>query len=187
LDHLSHRLTIITGGPGAGKSSLIAALHARGYATMPESGRAIIQDQIAIGGRALPWIDPGLYAELMLAADRRSYHAAEQMIADQNVPRVFFDRGIPDVVGYLELCSLPIPSLLHEAAQQFRYHRLVFLAPPWREIFRQDEERKQDFSEAVRTCEAMIETYSRYGYTLIEIPLSTVDERVEFILREIQS
>lgn len=48
---------IITGGPGSGKSTLIDALAAQGFHHMPEAGRAIIRDQVAIGGTALPWAD----------------------------------------------------------------------------------------------------------------------------------
>ena len=53
----SDRLFIITGGPGSGKSTVIDALAKRGISTMSEAGRAIIQDQVAIGGEALPWAD----------------------------------------------------------------------------------------------------------------------------------
>ena len=34
---------------------------------MPEAGSAIIQDQTAIRGEALPWSDRSAFAELMLA------------------------------------------------------------------------------------------------------------------------
>ncbi|HHY48383.1 MAG TPA: AAA family ATPase, partial [Alphaproteobacteria bacterium] len=46
---------IITGGPGSGKTTLICALHRRGYGRTLEAGRFIIQQQVAIGGRALHW------------------------------------------------------------------------------------------------------------------------------------
>ena len=42
------RLVVITGGPGAGKTTLIEALAVRGHAVRPEAGRAIIRDQQAI-------------------------------------------------------------------------------------------------------------------------------------------
>jgi predicted ATPase len=38
------RFFIVTSGPGSGKSTLIDALAARGISSMPEAGRAIIQD-----------------------------------------------------------------------------------------------------------------------------------------------
>src|SRR3546814_9419519 len=57
---------VITGGPGSGKSTLIEALAVEGFDHMPEAGRAIIRDQVAIGGAALPWADRAAFAELML-------------------------------------------------------------------------------------------------------------------------
>jgi predicted ATPase len=58
----------------------------------------------------------------------------------------------------------------------------VFITPPWREIFQQDNERKQDFDEAIRTYDALVATYTAYGYALIEIPFAPIAERVRFVL-----
>ncbi|BFO11002.1 hypothetical protein GGER_35120 [Serratia rubidaea] len=58
---------ILTGGPGSGKSTLIDALARRGYACSTEAGRAIIQQQVATGGNALPWEDRQAFAERMLS------------------------------------------------------------------------------------------------------------------------
>jgi predicted ATPase len=84
----SNRLFVVTGGPGSGKSTLIEALTARGLCTMAEAGRAIIRDQVAIGGEALPWADRGTFAELMLSWDIRSYRSALKIEGP-----VIFDRG----------------------------------------------------------------------------------------------
>ncbi|BCB19391.1 AAA family ATPase [Bosea sp. ANAM02] len=170
------RLIVITGGPGAGKTSLIEALAAGGHAVRPEAGRAVIRAHQAVGGRGLPWVDPALFAELMLAADLRGHAEA---LARRGT--VFFDRGIPDIAGYLTLCGLPVPDHVARAARRLRYRRTVFIAPPWREIFTQDAERKQDFAEAERTYVAMTETYPRYGYELVELPCASVAERVSFV------
>lgn len=51
----SDRFFVLTGGPGSGKTTLIEALRTAGFATLPEAGRGIIRDQMAIGGPALPW------------------------------------------------------------------------------------------------------------------------------------
>jgi predicted ATPase len=136
------RLFVITGGPGSGKSTLIGALEEHGISTMPEAGRGIIQDQVAIGGEALPWSDRQAFAELMLSWEMRSYRAALRLSGP-----VIFDRGVPDVLGYLRLSELPVPSHVERAAKTFRYHHRVFIAPPWLEIFARDAERKQSFEE----------------------------------------
>lgn len=170
-------LHVITGGPGSGKTTLIDALAAAGFARTIEAGRAIIQDQTAIDGPALPARDPVLFAELMLSWEFQSYRSAQA----QDGP-VFFDRGVPDVAGYYRLIGRAVPSHVGTAANCFRYSQRVFAAPPWREIFGHDSERKQTFDEAVRTFEAVTGAYRDFGYELVLLPLVPVPQRVEFIL-----
>ena len=171
------RFFVLTGGPGSGKSTLIEALAAAGYSRSFEAGRGIIQDQMAIDGPALPWRDPVLFAELMLSWDMRSYH-----IAEQSSGPVFFDRGVIDVAGYIRLLGLPLPRHVRKAIETCRYNRRVFIAPPWKEIYQGDRERKQSFEEAVRTYQTVAAAYTEFDYELIEIPRAPVEERVRFIL-----
>lgn len=171
---------IISGGPGSGKSSLLAALAAQGWKTMPEAGRAIIRDQVAIGGSALPWADRRAFAELMLGWELRSHHEAHS----HDGP-VFFDRGVPDGIGYLRVCGIDVPPHMHAAASQFRYNKGVFMAPPWKDIFHEDEERKQCWPEAVATFEAMVSTYEGLGYAVVLLPPASVEERTVFVLEHV--
>jgi predicted ATPase len=180
VNHSAERFVVVTGGPGSGKSALIAALHQRGYARSIEAGRAVIQDQMAIGGHALPWDDRAMFAEVMLSWEMRSYH-----IAQHSSDLAFFDRGVPDVLGYLRLVNLPVPEHMRKAAEIFRYHRQVFIAPPWQEIFHQDNERKQDFDEAIRTYQSMVITYRECCYDLVELPCVSVQERMHFVLHRV--
>jgi len=147
---------------------------------MPEAGRTIIQDQVSIGGSALPWADRRAFAELMLRWEMRSYRAAAELPGP-----VIFDRGVPDVVGYLRLCGLPVPSHIAQAAETHRYHRRVFVASPWEQIFTQDTERKQTFAEAQATCLAVSEVYESLGYELISLPLAPVEDRARFVAETI--
>lgn len=75
----------------------------------------------------------------MLSWEMRSYRIAQETIGP-----VFIDRGVPDVLGYLGLVGIPVSDHARNAAKEFRYNTTVFIAPPWREIFSQDHERKQD-------------------------------------------
>jgi predicted ATPase len=167
-------LFVITGGPGSGKTTLIEALEREGFARTVEAGRAIIQQQQAIDGPALR--DPALFAELMLSWELRSY----RMARDLQGP-VLCDRGVPDVVGYLQLMKLPVARHVERAAALFRYNRRVFIAPPWAEIFAPDAERRQSFDEALRTCEAMVAAYRAFGYDLLELPRCGIAERAAFL------
>lgn len=178
---MSDHMFVVTGGPGSGKSSLIDALTRRGFRAMPEAGRTIIQDQVRIGGSALPWADRTLFAELMLGWELRSWREAQAMDGP-----VLMDRGIPDVVGYLTLCGLPVPAHAEAAARLHPYNKRVFLAPYWDAVFAQDTERKQDRQEAEVTGRVMAETYTRLGYQIVELPLVGIEERADFVVERLK-
>lgn len=57
---------IITGGPGAGKTTLINALADAGYPTFAESSRQLIEQQSQLEDGILPWVDLPGFAELCL-------------------------------------------------------------------------------------------------------------------------
>lgn len=175
-------LHVVTGGPGAGKTTLLDRLAQGGVVFAPEAGRGVIQAQTAIDGPALPWRDKALFAELMLGWELRSYREA---LARPNGGPVLFDRGAPDIVGYLRLEGLPIPDHVMRAAESCRYNRRVFIAPPWPEIYRQDAERRQDPETAERTYAAMAATYRELDYELTELPRAAVEARAAFVAARI--
>ena len=179
---LPPRRIVVTGGPGSGKTSLIDALEDRGFARSVEAGRAIIQDEVRAGGTALPWGDRQAYADRMLARELASHGMADGLAGP-----VFFDRGLPDIIGYLELCGLPVPAAVDAAARRYRYDAMVFIAPPWPEIFAQDAERRQDLAEAERTCAAMARVYPALGYALVELPRVDVEARANFVLERLSA
>lgn len=168
---------MLTGGPGSGKSTLLHGLARAGFTGTAEAGRGIIRDQMATGETALPWVDPALFAESMLSWEMRSYRWAQQQHSV-----VIFDRGVPDVLGYLRLAGLPVPAHVCAAARIFRYNRRVFVAPPWPEIFTHDTERRQDLAEAERTHDAMVDTYTELGYELVSLPKGDLATRIEFVI-----
>lgn len=88
------RFFVVTGGPGSGKTTLLAALAEQGLPHMPEAGRAVIRKELAAGGTALPWDDQAAFADRMLEHELRSYEKAQ---TQDGV--IFFDRGIPDIIG----------------------------------------------------------------------------------------
>jgi predicted ATPase len=170
-------LFVISGGPGVGKTTLLLELEKLGYRHTPEAARRIIQEQVKAGGTALPWVDREAYTALML---RRSIEAFENYAPDSRPS--FADRGIPDTLAYARLIGLRDTAAIELACQRYRYAPLVFLAPPWEEIYRTDAERKQDFAEGERTYHGLVDVYQECGYRSIEVPKAAPDARAEFVL-----
>lgn len=172
---------IITGGPGAGKTTLLNELRKNGYNCVPETARNIIKEQVEAGGSALPWDDTRAYSDLMLS---RSVQDFINLKDRKDI--YFFDRGIPDTYGYEVLMGFDIGDVLKNAVEQNRYNPLVFILPPWREIYETDSERKQDFQTAIDTYKVMVDVYKNLGYIPVEVPLLTVSERAAFVIRELK-
>ena len=178
----NRNLYIITGGPGAGKTATLLELHKMGFAYIPEVARQIIQEQVRAEGMALPWRNRAQYSELMHERSVQTYrmHA-------RNTQLTFADRGIPDTLAYARLIRLPLQGKIARACARFRYGDQVFIAPPWAEIYQTDAERKQDFREAVRTYDGLVQTYKDCNYELIELPKLPPVERAKFILETLSS
>ncbi len=175
---------IIGGGPGAGKTTLIDTLDMRGFATVAETGRAILREQAAVGGRATHGGDASAYCAEML---KRGIADFKRMAAGGDDEPIFFDRGIGELVGYCRLMGLPVPEAVRQAVEVYRYNTLVLLTPPWREIYRQDSERGRDWDEAVRTYEMLRDAYEEAGYETVEVPREPVGRRVAFVLAQVDA
>ena len=169
---------ILSGGPGSGKTSVLTALAQQGFITIPEVGRQIIKEQQLVGGNALHTGDRDAFLDLMLHYSLSDY---EQM--RQEKLAVFFDRGIPDLYGYAKTFCHKEHNEVNQAVEHYRYCQTIFLFSPWKAIYTNDKERQQDFSEAMQTYIALKEGYQNCGYTFIDVPFLSVEQRVHFILQ----
>jgi len=171
---------IITGGPGAGKTSLIAALKKAGYACSEEVSRQLIREEAAGHSQCLPWTNLACFANKVLDRMIAHYH---QTAGHTGI--TFFDRGIPDIIAYLKAAGLPVPGRYYTALQQHRYQPQVFILPPWPAIYVNDAERWQTYDEAVQLYAAIRETYGELGFTLIEVPPASVANRMDRLLESL--
>jgi predicted ATPase len=172
-----HRLVIISGCSGGGKSTLLAELQRRGYPVVDEPGRRIVKEELDRGGTALPWIDVAAFARRAIAmalADREAVAAAAAE------GWAFFDRGLIDAAAALEhVTGEPVLKTLGE---QHRYHQRVFLTPPWPEIYETDPERRHGLDDALAEYERLLDVYPSLGYEVIVLPKVSVPERADFVL-----
>ena len=164
---------IITGGPGSGKSSLLAALVKQKYQGFEEISRVIIREQHEIGGDKVPWQNLAAFADLCY--DRMS---AQLDDCKSNCP-CFYDRGLPDIIAYVRRGSLEVPEKYFEKAKS--YNKTVFLAPAWEDIFVNDDERPESFKDAVEINKFLRATYEDLGFHIIELPKISIEERLAFI------
>jgi predicted ATPase len=174
------RFVVISGCSSGGKSTLIAELGKRGYAVVDEPGRRIVKEESARGGSALPWVDGVAFARRAMAialADRAAAGSLDGW--------VFFDRGLIDAAAALEhMTGKPVLTALGQAS---RYHRRVFLAPPWPEIYETDLERRHGLDVALAEYSRLLETYPSLGYEVLILPKVGVSERADFILNTLEA
>jgi predicted ATPase len=94
---------------------------------------------------------------------------------------VLFDRGFPDVVGFLDVAGLPVSATIDRACRELRYTGPLFRAPAWQDIYAQDAERIQTWDEAMASDAAVTAAWRRYGYDPIDLPLGSVADRLAFV------
>jgi predicted ATPase len=177
---LSRRFHVITGGPGAGKTSLISALERQGVPVVHEGARPVLRAAAAAGEDVGAWRRCSAFAEAMLAHDLKAHERAAA-----HAGPVVFDRGLPDILAFCGLEDVAPPPGLLEAIDRWRYAEPVFIAPPWPEIYETDAERIQSPEEAEASYQILAKTYRGCGYQLIELPRVPLIDRVGYLLDQI--
>ncbi len=174
------KIKVIIGGPGTGKTSIIDELKARGYCCYPEISREVTMEAKKQGIDQLFLEQPLLFSELLLEGRKKQYLEA------LNEPHevVFIDRGIPDVLAYMHYIGDSYPSFFDAACRENIYSE-VYILPPWKEIYVSDEARYENYEQSELIHNHLVETYTKYGYNLIEVPKDSLDNRILFILDKI--
>jgi predicted ATPase len=155
---------------------LLAELGRRGHPIVEEPGRRIVKEELASGGSALPWVDEVAFARRAIAMA-----LADRVTASGLDGWVFFDRGLVDAAAGLQ--HLTGEQMLAALGQCHRYHRRVFLTPPWYEIYETDPERRHGFGVAAAEYSRLCEAYPLLGYEVLVLPKVGVIERADFVLR----
>jgi predicted ATPase len=166
---------LITGCSGGGKSTLLGELLARGHHVVEEPGRRIVRHELEVGGQALPWLDKMAFVRQLIDTA-----LADRALAQSLFGWVFFDRGLLDAASGLE--DLTGQPLLERLNARHPYHRQVFLAPPWPEIYVTDAERRHGFEDAVGEYERLHRQLPALGYDVLILPKATVSARADFVL-----
>ncbi len=172
------RRIVIAGGPGSGKSTLLQALAESGEICYEESSRTLIREQLAQSGPLVPWGDLSAFAQECSERMRAQLtHSARHGRPDTaRRVRCFFDRGLPDLIGYLSRGGQSAPDAWRAASRA--YASAVFFAPPWRKIFVNDAERPQSFADAQELSAHIRRAYLDCGFQIIDLVKSSVADRL---------
>ncbi|RZS90692.1 AAA family ATPase [Aquimarina brevivitae] len=181
---MTKQRVVITGAPGTGKTSVILQLEKSDYFCFHEIVRDFTKDSketTAITSNPIVSVeDPLAFNKKILNGRIAQYKEGSNQTNDL----LFYDRGIPDVLAYMDFFNQPIAAHFSKACKEYIYNK-VFLLPPWKEIYKVDEERFESFDQAQEIHKHLEETYTRFGYQCLTVPLDTVDNRVSFILNHL--
>ena len=168
---------VITGGPGTGKTSIINNLVKRGFLCYEEISRQITLEAREKGIEQLFLTEPLLFSEKLLEGRTKQFLDAEK----ESKEVVFLDRGIPDILAYMDYVDDSYPEHFINVSNTYRYDT-VFVLAPWQEIFTSDSERYENFEQAIAIHHHLLATYKRFGYNLIDIPFGSIKTRTNFVL-----
>lgn len=168
---------VITGGPGFGKTTLINKLckHKK-YYKVPEIAAELIEAQIEVGGRLIPWVDRDAFEEELLKRKIKAYLSAP---ADK---LCFFDRGIPDAIAFFRSENRKIPRRFFEASEEYKYNSRIFIVSPWKEIYENRPIRPQTYKQSEKLGGLLAEVYKDLGYEIVEIPKTSIKQRAKFVV-----
>ena len=175
---IKNNFYVITGGPGAGKTSLMEHLASTGYDYIPETARQIIKDRISKGLTPRP--DPRTFAQQIFDQDWQNFMSNSNLSS-----LLFFDRSFIDSACMLFDADIDSYDKIKNTLQSHKYSSKVFITPPWREIYRNDEERDQSFEQSIQVYERLDKWYREHGYDMIILPKDTIENRARLVLNEV--
>ncbi|SNR48715.1 Predicted ATPase [Maribacter sedimenticola] len=185
---MKNKRIVVTGGPGTGKTVLISSLEEHGFHCFHEVIRTMTLD--ALDGKE---VDDQLVNPIDFVDDAKSFN--DQLINARlkhfkegeviQMPHLFYDRGLPDVIAYMNYFKQPIEPYYSNLCSRHRYDEVLIL-PPWEDIYVQDNERMENFEQACGIHAHLDQTYTALGYQPIEVPFGTIEERLQFVIDHLE-
>ncbi len=178
---------VITGSAGTGKTSVINALKTKGFYCFEEVIRALTSEVKKEVDASTHISNPIVFAKDPLEFNTRLLNGRINQfkhVDSLNKKTYFFDRGIPDVLAYMDYFNQKYEDSFTDACSMHVYTD-VFLLPPWKAIYKTDGARFETFDEVVKIHEHLVTTYKKFGYNIIEVPFGTIEERTKYIINSI--
>jgi predicted ATPase len=168
---------VITGAPCSGKSSVISKLELRGYPVVHEVARSYINELLK-SGKSLQEITVDKLAFERTILQRKL--AIEAALSENEI--IFLDRALPDSIAYFKSAGLD-PSEPLEKSRSIRYRKIFHFQ---RLLFKNDHVRAENDRIAENLDRLLKQSYEMLGYPVVDVPVLTVELRIDFILERLQ-
>ena len=175
-----HPHYIITGPPSSGKTTLIKSLQDLNYKCYPEMARLVIQNNIKNGVDCFPWNNT-------LDFSHQVFLEISNLLSSINTDFCFFDRSLVDIIAYMDISKISRNKIYINAIKTSSYNKNVFFLPYWEDIYTIDLQRRESKEQAKLIEKNLRLIYNELGFNLIDVPMTVLKERVDFILKNVQS
>ena len=170
---------VLAGGPGTGKTSVINELKQNNFCCFDEAAREIF-NEFKLEGLEFK-TKPIKISQSILNKRKHDFESAVEIKCKGDT--VFFDRGIHEITAYLQSISKS-SDYWDKLPFEYKYD-LIFMFEPWKEIYKKDENRIENFSEAMKISPFITKIYKQSGIKMILVPNMGIRERAGFILNNI--
>lgn len=169
---IDSRKYVLTGGPFAGKTTVLNIIKEKGYPVVPESARIVIEEEQVIGSNVLPWKNLSQFQMKVVTKQLElEFKASGQ--------HVFLDRGVLDSHAYSKVGKVTSPaSVYHDVHLRYAKVFILELLPG----YTPDNVRKESAEYREKIHQALYDAYKEFGYDPIVVPALPPQERVAFIL-----
>jgi predicted ATPase len=173
------RRYVLTGTPGAGKTTLIDALRERGHAVVAEAATDLIARRHATGSGE-PWTEDTFLDEILELQQSRERAATGDVI--------FFDRSPLCTLALARHLGLPVTAALRAAVAQAvqTYQTQAFLVRPLGFVVK-TAARRISYADSLRFAAIHEDVYTEHGFTLLDVPKATIADRVAIIETAVQA
>ena len=169
---------ILTGAPGAGKTTILRRLRAAGFDVVDEAATSVIAREQAAGDTE-PWTRPAFVEKVADLQRRRQLRSAMRDVTHQ-----IYDRSPVCTHALSTYVGRPAPAaLIAEIDRIIRdriYEPQVFFV---RNIgfCEPTDARRISFQESLVFERIHEESYRRFGYDMVEVPAGDLADRVALI------
>tara|TARA_A100000164_G_scaffold162651_1_gene144241 strand:+ start:556 stop:1083 length:528 start_codon:yes stop_codon:yes gene_type:complete len=171
---------VITGGPGTGKSSIIESLKKMNFNVFNESSREVTKKYKNNDSEQYFLSNPTNFSNILMDKRKKQFEEGSKSKNDY----FFYDRGIPDILAYLNFKKIEYKSSMMKEILKFNYDT-IFIAEPWKAIYTNDSERYETYDELLEIDFHIKKIYKQLGYNIIILPKKSVKDRVTFILENL--